>query len=272
MRRIIQLQRIFREAVENSVKFVKTSYFSARSFTSIEEVVSTLPRWLERKNRRIHQSTFRVPKNVLEDVEKAALAPMLASVYEAYPTNLIGVTVNNMPFVSYRSSKYSVPWDCCFSKIYYKAVHDKLLIYGSDRRHLCTHIINPIKGSFNRLDEHAKEPSTEWLVIAESMRRKYDCFDFQHFINGFKKENERHLARQLQAVEGYLDEKKPSIRLVAEVMAKCCNELRYRFSQFKVVYELCEARLATPEAVKMSGVEKRSLESYQIIFEERCAG
>jgi hypothetical protein len=259
--------------IENSVKFVKSNYFSARTITSIDEVVSTLPGWLERKNKRIHQATFLVPAEVFDTVEKPALTPLVPSVYESAPMNLISADVHSKPFINYRSSKYSVPWECCFSRVYYKAIGDKLHIYGSDRRHLCTHDINPIKGERNRLPEHKREPSMEWMVTAERMRSKYNCFDFQHFVNGFKKENgERHLAKQLGAVERYLDDKKPDVSLVAEVMAICCRDFRYKFSQFKAVYDLAEAKRATPTAIQMSDVQKRSLESYQIAFDQRCAG
>lgn len=258
--------------IENSVKFVKSNYFSARSLASAGEVQATLPGWLSRKNRRIHQATFAVPAKVFDEVEGAALEPLVPSMYESVPLNLIAQKVGSTPFIGYRSSKYSLPWECCFGQVYYKAIGDKLHVYDADRRHLCTHVINPVKGSYNRLEEHGREPSTEWMVIAESMRGKYNCFDFQHFINGFKKENGRHLAKQLSAVERYLDDKRPSIALVAEVMAICCKNFRYRFSQFKVVFELAEAKYATPEAIQMSDVDKRSLESYQKAFDERCAG
>jgi hypothetical protein len=258
--------------VENSVKFVKTNYFSARTITSIEEVCRTLPAWLERKNARIHQATFLVPAQVFSEVERPCLLPIIPSAYESRPMGLASVDVGNSPFINYRSSKYSVPWECCFSKVFYRAIGDVLYIYDKDRKHLCTHDISPNKGSLSRLPEHARQPSSEWMTIAESMRRKYDCFDFQHFINGFKKENGRHLARQLAAVERYLDERAAPISLVAEVMATCCAGYRYKFSQFKAVFDLAEARLATPEAVEMTDVQKRSLEGYQAHFEQRCAG
>ena len=59
--------------IENAVGFVKSSYFSARSFSCIDDVVRSLPAWVERKNRRIHQGTYRVPLRMFEDVERAAL-------------------------------------------------------------------------------------------------------------------------------------------------------------------------------------------------------
>jgi len=258
--------------IENSVGFVKKNFFSARTFSSIEEVQASLPGWLNRKNRRIHQATFAVPAVVFDDIEKEALRPLIGSVYETSPVNLIVVKVGSMPYIQYRSSKYSVPRDLCFTQIYYKAIGDKLYLYGRDRRHICTHNINPSKGSVNTLEAHAKEPGCNWMVVVERMRDKYDCFDFQHFINGFKKENGRYLFQQLSAVEDYLDARKPPHALVADVMSVCCHDWRYQFSQFKAVYEKLEAGYGADQILAISEVEARSLDRYQQAFEERCAG
>jgi hypothetical protein len=257
--------------IENSVKFVKSSFFSARSISSIDEAQAGLSAWTERKNGRIHQATFQIPHDVFNSIERSALRPLLPSVYEAAPLNLIGADVGSMPYMQYKSSKYSLPREQCYSKVYYKAIGEKLHIYDKDRHHLCTHDITPEKGAFKRLDEHKKEPSTEWLEIAERMRSKYNCLSFQHFVNGFKKENgQRHIAKQLRAVEQFLDAECPEPHLVAEIMRQCCEHYRYRFSQFKDVFELCKAKRQSPEAIEMTDVQKRSLASYQKAFEQRC--
>lgn len=261
--------------IENTVGLTKKNYFSARTFTSIEQVQRTLPAWCERKNKRIHQATFKVPAAQFEKIEKAALAPLIPSVYEASPVGLISVKVGSMPYISH---KYSVPWELCFSTVFIKAIGEKLHVYGSDRKHLCTHQLNPAKGSFNRLDEHEREPSTEWMVIAERMRKKYNCLKFTHFINGFKKENGRHLAKQLLAVERFLDGERAPLGLVAEVFDQCCDQWRYRFSQFQVAFDEAKARWGETAAntedtqLTMSEVDKRSLDAYQDAFNKRCAG
>jgi hypothetical protein len=258
--------------IENVVGFTKKNYFSARSITSIDEVTRTLPGWVQRKNARIHQTTFRVPKEVFDKVEREALAPLLPSVHESAPLNLISQDIGSMPYLGYRSSKYSLPQDMCYTTVYYKATGDRLHVYDETRRHICTHDISAVKGSKVIAPEHAKEPSDEWRVVAERMRSKYNCLDFQHLINGFKKENgQRHVAKQLHALEAFLDSECPSRALVAEVFSICCRDWRYRFSQFKQVYELCKARAGdTTGVVQATDVCQRSLESYQAEFERRC--
>ena len=133
-----------------------------------------------------------------------------------------------------------------------------------------------MKGSFNRLEEHKKEEPSEWLDIAERLRQKWNCTKFQHFINGFKKENPRHLAKQLRAVESFLDSEQPDRALVASVMAQCCADWRYRFTQFKQVYELQKARFEAGDRggqpdPAMTEVQKRDMDRYRKAFEERCA-
>ena len=266
--------------VENAVGFVKKRFFSARGFKDIEEVQRRLPAWTERANSRIHQGTFQIPKDVFERVEKHALRPLVPSVYESAPLFLKKAPIGSQPYLQYRASKYSVPWEMCYASAYYRAIGDKLHIYDEDRRFVCTHQITPVKGSFVRLDEHRREPQSDWLDTAERMRGKYNCLEFQHFINGFKRENpERHLGKQLLAVERYLDEKHPDRRLVADVFAACCRDYRYRFTQFKAVFDLLEAQYKAGRRVAVMNIEcaaeamdvdARDISRYQQAFNERC--
>lgn len=90
-----------RGAVENSVKFVKSSHFSAmkNGLTTIDEVQRTLPAWLDRKNCRIHQGTYEIPQRGFEGEEGAAPRPPVPSLWEAAPIDLVEVPVNSQPYV-----------------------------------------------------------------------------------------------------------------------------------------------------------------------------
>ena len=262
--------------VENAVGFVKSSYFSARSFSCIDDVIRSLPAWVERKNRRIHQGTYQVPQRMFEDVERAALRPLLPSLYEAAPAGLVEAPVNSQPYVLHRAVKYSVPWEMCYTTAYKRVIGGKLHIYDDKRRYVCTHDVCEVRGAFIRLEEYRRQPASDWIDAAERMRRKWNCTEFQHFVNGFKKENEgRHLGEQLAAVERYLDEKRPTREFAAAVIAACCRDWRYRYTQFKAVYDLMEAQsgsIASPVVeVAAADVDTRGLESYRAAFEERCA-
>jgi hypothetical protein len=258
--------------IENVVGFVKKNFFSARTITCIDDVWRSLPGWVERKNRRIHQATYRVPVEVFTEIEKDRLRPLVPSVYETLPTSFVKAGVGSQPYVMYRSSKYSVPREHCFKSVCYKAIGDKLHIYDESRTHLCSHDINPCRGSVNMLPEHAKQENTDWIPVCERLRGKWNCYDFQHFINGFKKENPRHLFAQLKAVEDLLEEESPSRELMADVMKECCRDFRYRFTQFKAVYEAAKAGRSPVSAPELDDVQHASLDIYQKAFEERCDG
>ena len=257
--------------IENVVGFVKKNYFSARVIQCIDDVWRSLPGWVERKGKRIHQTTYRVPEEVFEEFERGALRPLLPSVYDNALSGFTDTGVNSTPYVLYKSSKYSVPRSFCFKTVYYKAIGDKLHIYGPDRVHECTHTINPCKGSVNRLPEHAKEENTDWLAVCERLRARWSCYDFQHFINGFKKENgSRHIFKQLYAVEQFLEAENPSRDLVSAVMAECCNNFRYRFTQFKAVYDRMRSQQISLSATPAPEVQRANLDIYQQVFMERC--
>ena len=110
------------------------------------------------------------------------------------------------------------------------------------------------------------------MTVAERMREKWNCVDFQHFINGFKKENPRYLNEQLSQVEKYLLQKNPERSFVAAVMAECCKKFRYRFSQFKVVYEQMEKGYLSDNVYTATDVQKQDLAVYNKAFKDRCAG
>jgi hypothetical protein len=261
--------------IENSVGFVKKNFFSARTITCIDDVWRSLPGWLERKNKRIHRATLHIPIKVFQDIEKNALKPMLPSVYESSPNSFTDFECKGSPYVLYRSCRYSVPRDYAYSFLKYKVTAGKIHIYDENLKHLCTHLLSERKGSFNQLPEHRKGDSGDWIDIMERLRDKWSCYDFQHFINGVKKENPRHISKQLGAIERFLDSEKPDRALVADVMKTCCKHYRYQFSQFKVVYEYTKAgkSLTQTDGFKASQssdpVEYKSLDIYGKAFNDR---
>ena len=114
--------------IENSVGFVKKNFFSARKITCIDDVWRSLPGWLERKNARIHRTTLRIPQAVLQDIEKGSLRPMVPSVYETSPNSFQSYEIAALPYVLYKSCKYSVPDAYAFKTVSYKIVSGKLYI------------------------------------------------------------------------------------------------------------------------------------------------
>lgn len=263
--------------IENSVGFVKKNFFSARNVTCIDDVWRSLPGWLNRKNKRIHRATLHIPLSVFRDIEQKALKPLLPSVYESSPNSFTTVTLQGMPYVLYKSCRYSVPRDYAYSTLKYKTTAGKIHIYDESLNFICTHLLSERKGSYNQLPEHKKEESESWMEIAERMRSKWNCYDFQHFINGVKKENPRHIVKQLRAIEQFLDAENPDRSLIAEVLKICCKNFRYQFSQFKVVYEYTTAGRSLVGTEGMTAalgnppVDYKQMDVYHKAFEARVA-
>lgn len=261
--------------IENAVGFVKKNFFSARTITCIDDVWRSLPGWLERKNKRIHRATLHVPVQVFRDIEKASLQPMLPSVYETSPNSFETFECKGMPYVLYRSCRYSVPREYAYRTVKYKITTGKIHIYDENLSFLCVHLLSERKGSYNQLPEHRKGDSGDWVDIMERLRDRWNCYDFQHFINGVKKENPRHVSKQLGAIEQFLNAEDPDRGLVADVMKACCENYRYQFSQFKTVYEMTKAgkSLAAADGFRASlstdAVEYKNLAVYGEAFRER---
>lgn len=263
--------------IENSVGFVKKSFISARTITCIDDFWRSLPGWLSRKNKRIHRTTLHIPEAVFRDIEKKSLRPMLPSVYETSPNSFTDQELHGTPYVLYKSCRYSVPREYAYSVIKYKITTGKIHIYDEGFRLICVHLLSERKGSYNQLPEHRKGESGDWIDIMERLRNKWNCYDFQHFINGVKKENPRHISKQLSAIEQFLDAEAPDKALVAEVMKNCCKNLRYRFTQFKSVFEYTKAGRSligsegAEAALRSAPVDYKNLDVYSRAFEDRVA-
>lgn len=97
--------------VENSVKFVKTNFFSSRTFADFGALESDLRRWLLRANGRISQATRMIPLSDFEAHEKPLLRPLRASIFRssasAGPRERRKVDQRSL--ISVSGSKYSVP-------------------------------------------------------------------------------------------------------------------------------------------------------------------
>ena len=261
--------------IENSVGFVKKNFFSARTITCIDDVWRSLPGWLIRKNGRVHQATFCIPSVVFEETEKQSLLPLLPSGYDKSGINLKDYEIGSQPYLTYRSCKYSVPRKYAYSTVKYMISGNKIHILDEDRNFICSHDLSELRGSYNQLPEHRKEDGGGYIEVMERLRKKWNCYDFQHFVNGVKKENGHFVADQLRAIDRYLDEQRPTKSFVAMVMKECCENFRYRFSQFQAVFELrkAEEHMTGEEGTTFpqtgTGVEYKGLDVYSKAFQDR---
>jgi hypothetical protein len=138
---------------------------------------------------------------------------------------------------------------------------------------ICSHDLSERKGSVNTLPGHGDRGNDGINALIERMRKRWNCYDFQHFINGVKKENPRHMYKQLRAIEQFLEDEDPDRALIAAVLEECCAKFRYQFSQFRTVFLYEKARRGgtadgTPPH---AGVEYKNLDVYREAYQMRLS-
>lgn len=262
--------------IENTVGFVKKNFFSARkeSFDDMASVTRSLAMWVERHNLRIHQRTYMVPLEVFEDTEKDTLCPLLPSVYDKSMTSFMQRTVGNPPYITYNTCKYSVPPEYIGQLVYYKTIAGDLYIVDNFGTLIAKHVISSIKGSTVKDPAHKKESKETDTEIIERLRERWNCEDFQHFVNGFNKEAKengggRVFKKQLSAVETFLNKENPKRAMVAQVMKECCKNFDYKYSQFILTYERIKVSHNSFGSNNYPVVNNVNLDIYDDTFAER---
>ena len=121
--------------VENAVKFVKTSFFSARRFESVQQIHTRLADWLARRaNGRICQGTGRVPALVLEREELQWLRALRPSIYEnGVQSTGESRKANAQAMISFGGNRYSVPQEYAGSTVSVVAERTHLSVRDSHR-------------------------------------------------------------------------------------------------------------------------------------------
>lgn len=92
--------------VERFIQYLQKDFFIGRSFESLNDINSQLVVWLGKANCRVHGTTHVVP---CERLKEEGLRPV--DVTRPYIVTMVEFRkVTRDCFVSYRGSKYSVPW------------------------------------------------------------------------------------------------------------------------------------------------------------------
>jgi hypothetical protein len=99
--------------VENAVKYVKTSFFSSRSFATFDELQALMRKWLLRVNAKLSQATRLMPLADFEAHEKPALRPQRASIFRPglATDNRESRKADQKSLISVAATRYSVPSD-----------------------------------------------------------------------------------------------------------------------------------------------------------------
>lgn len=146
--------------VENSVRYVKTSFFRPRAGElDATTVASALDRWVrEIAGTRRHGTTHRRPLEVFEQEERAELLPLPAARFEWVIWK--EATVHPDTHVLLDKRFYSVPWRFIGRKVWIRASPTMVTIYGDDQR-IATHDRHG-DGPRSTVDEHLPEHRADY--------------------------------------------------------------------------------------------------------------
>lgn len=146
--------------VENSVRYVKTSFFRPRAGELDATIVeSALDRWVrEIAGTRRHGTIHRRPLEVFEQEERAELLPLPAARFEWVIWK--EATVHPDTHVLLDKRFYSVPWRFIGRKVWIRASPTMVTIYGDDQR-IATHDRHG-DGPRSTVDEHLPEHRADY--------------------------------------------------------------------------------------------------------------
>lgn len=171
--------------VENTVKFVKSSFFPARNCTTKDAWNQSLSGWLNRRaNGKICQATGQLPA-VLFAQEQAHLRPLRNSIFrrEALAGREMRM-VNDKCQISVQASQYGVPARYRNRRVEVYVTPKKLFIYDEyDGSEIAVYDLSPMPGkiiskrAFRRVSERSA------MDLKQEVRSLYDDDRWQRFVS-----------------------------------------------------------------------------------------
>jgi transposase len=141
--------------VEDGVKFLRSSFWPARTFKDFEDLCRQASSWRDEfANRREHRSTRKVPVLHFEAEEKSLLRPM-----NPYPYDTAEVLSRVVPpnfLITYETNRYSVPWTLVGLTLTVRA-GDRVVDFYYQERRVARHIRSYDKHQVFEIREHFKE-------------------------------------------------------------------------------------------------------------------
>jgi transposase len=111
--------------IESLVKYVKNDFFLGSTFSCYEDMCRGLQGWLDRVNNEVHGTTMEVPFVRLEK-EQESLLDLSRPAYRVVLEE--GRRVSRESFVSFRSNRYSVPFQYAGLDSKVRVIEDELQI------------------------------------------------------------------------------------------------------------------------------------------------
>ena len=224
--------------VENLVKFVKSNFFSARTFETFEELQERLSSWLERKaNGSISQATLQIPALAFEN-EKKYLRPMRSSIFKKLPTDHIETRrVDKQSLISLLSCKYSVPSSYRLTEVGIKTVGTELHIYDLEKNIvIAKHQISLIPGQIQLNKDHFRDKTGKIKEKLNNLIFRYDLPEWQDFVKSNYKKYKRYARDQFGQAEKLLP-LMADLKFLSKALMLCLDLKNFSFMQLYEAYQ-----------------------------------
>jgi transposase len=215
--------------IENAVKFIKTSFFSARTFSEVAAIHEPLRRWLHRRaNGQPCQATLRIPSEVLAGEERPALRPLRASIFErrrrtlrdrrkACPKGLISVGAN----------RYSVPLAYRGKAVEIFVAANQLFIFDTvSALQIAQHELSPLNGQVVIHQAHRTPTGASPEALFATLAETFSVPQWKTFLLANRQRYPRYWKEQYGGLSTLAGEVQ-DIETLGEALAMCleCDTL-----------------------------------------------
>lgn len=227
--------------VENLVKYVKTSFFSAREFKSFNDIPVRLESWLDRRaNGKISQANGCIPNDLIL-LEREKLNPLKLSIYRTERiVDRQPRKVTDKCLISVDSCFYSVPKKYMKKQVWIYKTESKLYIYNSITGDLIAcHDVSLIPGKQVIDRKHIRSLKDKPIVLAEQLKEKIDSDLWKKFVDKQYSRFIRYFRDQQPAMLEFV-ESKPELDILEDAIQQCFELERYSAANLKESYKYYE--------------------------------
>ncbi|WP_434087767.1 IS21 family transposase [Caloranaerobacter azorensis] len=225
--------------IESGVKYVKNNFFKGRSLKTYEEYKDGLKSWLDEIcNIRVHGTTKKIPKEVLETEEIVTLLPLPIEKYEfsVWTTR----KVNTNCHICYDSNFYSVPYKFVNKEVTLR-ISDKIIKIYCNYELIATHLKLEGKGQFSTNTVHYPEYKVKTKTQLQlEYRQKMEKIG-QNAVKFFDNILEKQKNNWGKPIYGIL---KLADKYGYEVIEKACiRALMFNSLKYQTIKNICEKGL-----------------------------
>ena len=238
--------------VENAVKFVKTSFFSARRFMTVDEIHEPLARWLTRRaNGRICQATGRVPAVVLEAEERGALAALRVSIYEESRQAVTDTRLaDEKGMISFAGNRYSVPAEYRSRVVGVATIDAHLIVQDAETaEQIGTHRMPQNKGQTCVAPHHRVVAGERAEEVYAELAGRSQSVHWQAFLSGNRAAYPRYWKEQAARLRRLFEEARngdafeAAVKFCVETESLGAGDLKYAYEHLEEAGKLEQTSL-----------------------------